>query len=112
MPLQINCNNKGCGKYMLPVLDLKDNEVYCTECGKIIAGANHFTKIQMKTLGQIKKPARPAYSIRCDKCKKEALPKLTNNKLVCSWCDNPNISVSKPFEILIRQAIRKGDTEL
>lgn len=107
------CNNKGCGKHQEPVLNIKDNEVYCSECGKKIAGVSHFTKIQMKTLGQVKKPAKTAYSVRCDKCKQDGLPKLDNNKkLVCAGCDNELKNVSAPFAILIRNAIEKGGQDL
>ena len=112
MPFLMNCNNRGCGKHQQPLLDLKDNNVYCSECGKEIAGVSQFTKTQMKSLKQIKKPSKPAYSIRCEKCKQEALPKLEKNALVCGWCGDPNIKVSKPFELLIRAAIKKGDEEL
>lgn len=108
----MNCNNKGCGKYQQPTLDIKDNEVYCSECGKIIAGVSHFTKVQMKSLGQTRKPPKPAYSVRCEKCKQEALPKLSNNQLACSWCGELHKNISKPFEILIRNAIKKGEEEL
>jgi ribosomal protein L34E len=112
MPFLMNCNNKGCGKYQQPALDLKSNEVICTECGKIIAGVSHFTKTQMKSLGQTVKPPKPAYSVRCEKCKQESLPKLENNKLVCAGCNVELKNISRPFEILIRNAIKKGEEEL
>jgi hypothetical protein len=113
MPFMMNCNNKGCGKHQTPVLDIKDNEVYCSECGKEIVGVSHFTKTQMKSMGQTKKPPKPAYSVRCEKCKQECLPKIgTTNKLVCGWCSHPHKSISAPFEILIRQAILKGEEDL
>jgi ribosomal protein L34E len=113
MPFNMNCNNKGCGKWQTPFLDLKDNEVYCSDCGKVITPVSHFTKVQMKSLGQTRKPPKSAYSVRCDKCKQEALPKLGLNKeLVCSVCDNPHKNISVPFAILIRNAIAKGNEEL
>ena len=113
MPFMMNCNNKGCGKHQTPVLDIKDNEVYCSECGNIITPVSHFTKVQMKTLGQVKKPAKSAYSVRCMRCKQEALPKIgANDILICSWCGNPHNNISTPFAILIRKAIAKGEEEL
>lgn len=113
MPFMMNCCNKGCGKHQAPTLDLKDNEVYCSECGGKITPVSHFMKVQMKSLGQIRKPPKPAYSVRCEKCKQEALPKLGgNNILICSWCDNPHKNISTPFAILIRKAIAEGDKDL
>jgi hypothetical protein len=112
MAFLMNCDNRGCGKYTQPALDLKDNQVYCGDCGAVIKMATHFTKVQLKTLGQTRKPAKPAYSVRCDKCRNECLPKLDNNILVCGWCGEVSKNVSKPFEILIRAAIAKGDQDL
>jgi ribosomal protein L34E len=113
MPFMMNCNNRGCGKNQVPTLDLKDNEVYCSECGKVIASVSQFTKTQMKSLGQTRKPPRPAYSVRCDKCKQEALPKIdASDKLVCSWCGNLHKNISAPFALLIRNAIAKGEQDL
>jgi ribosomal protein L34E len=112
MPFMMNCTNRGCGKHQSPVLDQKDNEVYCSECGGKIAQVSPFTKTQMKSLGQIKKPTKSAYSVRCDKCRQEALPKIVNNALICSWCDNPHKNISAPFAILIKKAIEKGEEDL
>jgi Zn finger protein HypA/HybF involved in hydrogenase expression len=112
MAFMLTCTNKGCGKTNAPVLDIKDNEVYCSECGNIIKNISHFTKTQMKSLKQINKPAKASYSVRCDKCKQDLRPKIENNILVCGNCSNPNLNVSKPFELLIRNAIKDGDEEL
>jgi len=113
MPFMMNCNNKGCGKHQTPALDLKDNDVYCAECGKTIVGVSIFMKNLMKSLGQVRKPPRPAYSVRCDKCKQEALPKLdTTGKLICSWCNHLHTNISGPFAILIKKAIAEGDKDI
>jgi predicted RNA-binding Zn-ribbon protein involved in translation (DUF1610 family) len=112
MAFMMNCDNKGCGKYMAPTLNKADNQVYCSECGKIISIANHFTKSQLSALGQTKKQAKSAYGVRCVKCKIEALPKLDNTKLVCPQCGIEHTNISKPFEILIRNAIKKGNQDL
>jgi hypothetical protein len=112
MAMMMNCNNKGCFKYMDPVLDKTDNEVYCTACGNIIAGMTHFTKTQLVALKQYKVAAKSAYAVRCSKCKVESLPKLVKDKLVCSGCNTECVNVSKPFEILIRNAIKTGKQDI
>ena len=114
MGFLINCTNKGCYKSQEAYLDLSDNEVYCSECGKMIPNINHFTKSQMKTLNQVRKNNGriKAYAQRCNSCKNEDLPKLINNKLACSKCSKELPNISKPFEILIREAIKKGNDEL
>lgn len=113
MPFMTNCTTKGCGKYQAPILDKVSNKVYCSECGAEITNLSHFAKIQMTTLGQVKKPAKQAYTVRCEKCRQESLPKIDgNDKLVCSSCNNIINNIGKPFEILIRNAIKKGNEEL
>lgn len=113
MAFNLTCNNKGCGKTQESVLDVRSNEVHCSECGNIISGVSHFTKSQMKTLGQIKRPAKSAYAVKCDKCKNEALPKLdANNSLICSCCSSQLKNVSAPFAMLIKAAIAKGPEDI
>jgi len=82
------------------------------DCGNVITGITYFLKVQLKTLNQTRKPAKPAYSVRCDKCKQETLPKLDNNTLLCPCCNNKHTNISKPFEILIKAAIAKGNQDL
>jgi ribosomal protein L34E len=113
MPILLNCNNKGCGKSNEHVLDPLDNQVYCADCGNVINGISHFTKTQLKALKQIKKPIKSAYAVRCPKCKNEQLPKLdAKNNLVCPSCNQPSTNVSKPFELLIREEIKKGRQDI
>jgi hypothetical protein len=111
MPISINCNNKGCGKYQEPLIDPKTGDVYCSNCDQIIQGISHFTKVQLKTLGQVRRPLKGAFAIKCNKCKIEALPKLIDDTLVCSGCNTPS-NISKPFEILVRKAIKEGNKDL
>jgi hypothetical protein len=110
--MAINLNCEKCRKTTEGKLDTQNNNVYCDLCGEVITGATHFTKVQLRTLGQVKKPAKNAYSIRCDKCKKECLPALKNNILICGWCGQDCKNVSKPFELLVRAEIKKGPQEL
>jgi DNA-directed RNA polymerase subunit RPC12/RpoP len=109
MAFMTNCLS--CKKYNTPLLNKFDNEVYCGDCGAKIV-SNHFMKVQLKTLGQFKTPAKSAYSVKCIKCKQEALPKLSGKDLICGYCGDPCKNISKPFEILIRNAIKKGNEEL
>lgn len=107
MGFQINCSNKGCFKTTEARLNLQDNEVYCEACGKSIQNVPIFTKNQMKSLKQTLKPAKGAYSARCEKCKIEATPILINDKLSCPNCKCALNNISKPFEILFRNAIKE-----
>lgn len=109
MAFMTNCTTKGCGKYQEPVLDTKTNEVHCSECGEMIQSISHFTKTQMKALGQVKKSTKSAFSVKCEKCRLENLPKLDkNNQFICNSCNNPLKNISVPFAILIKDAIARG----
>jgi hypothetical protein len=107
MVIELNCTIKGCQKFMQPVLDTKSNKVFCSVCDGEQT-ASHFTKINLKTVGQIRKAGKSAYSVKCASCKWEAMPKVVNNQLACPQCSAAHKSVSKPFETLIREAIKKN----
>jgi hypothetical protein len=110
MAVMVNCVH--CKKTQDAVLNTIDNQVYCGVCDNV-AVSNHFTKTQLKALGQIRKPPRQAYSVRCEKCKQETLPKLdVSDKFVCGFCSNALVNISAPFAILIRRAIREGNKEI
>jgi hypothetical protein len=113
MPMMLNCSAKGCHSYDEHVLDLTTNTVKCIKCNATIPNVSHFTIQQLKSLKQTKKAVKSAYAIRCGKCKIETLPKLDiNNNLVCGACSDPSINVSKPFELLIREAIKTGNKDI
>lgn len=112
MPFQLQCNNLKCKKMGFHTLNVATNKVECLECGNEITNINHFTKVQLKTLGQIKRGNKTAFAIKCQKCRMEALPKLDgNDKLVCAGCQSP-ITVAKPMEIMVREQIKKGGNDI
>lgn len=109
----INCDNKGCHKASQAVIDLSDNQVYCVECGNTIKNITPFAKNQLKNLGQTKKPKKEGFQVKCEKCKKEGMPKLSSsNELICFDCNNVLNNVPKPFELVIKQAIQNNKKEL
>src|ERR1039457_4598092 len=107
MGFAINCNNRGCNKMQEPLLDTRDNKVYCSDCNKEINNVSSFAKTQMKSLGQVKRPDK-ALAIECQSCHKAGTPALEKDKLVCSWCGKDHTKISKSFEIIIRDFIKKG----
>jgi ribosomal protein L34E len=88
MAFIIYCNQKGCGKDQEPSLDIETNEVICSECGKVITGITEFTKVQMKSMGQVKRNVgkRQAFSVKCQSCNKENPPLVKKGKIFCSLC--------------------------
>lgn len=98
------CPNKGCRKQNEAMLDVDTNEVYCGECNGLIPNVPVFTKTQMKTLKQVRKPVKEAFAMECGKCKKKALPKFENNQFLCVFC-NSIIKVNQYFVELVKKAI-------
>jgi len=88
MGFLICCDNKGCFKNMEPMLDVNNDEVICTECGKPIKSVTSFAKIQMKSLGQIKKapPPSQAFSVECRFCGSVAPPIKQDKQIHCASC--------------------------
>ena len=84
MGFTIQCDNKGCMKMQEPEVDTKDNkdpnkwDVLCAECHLPIQSVTYFAKVQMKSMGQIRraKPQQQAFVVKCGTCLKEGKPKL------------------------------------
>lgn len=104
------CDNKGCRKEMAPVIDKVTNKVYCTECGQEINSVSDFMKRQLVSLNQVKRDDKRKlpYSVKCTSCSREAPPVLNDKQeLVCSYCKEPMLSLSKPFADMLRQILRQ-----
>ena len=102
----IPCNNKGCGKMQEPYLDPKDDKVYCSLCDREIDNVTYFTKVQMKSLKQYKQKNVASFSVKCDKCGKEARPLLVNDDVVCAGCKKPLDKLSLPFINMLKDKLR------
>mgnify|MGYP001769837319 CR=1 FL=1 len=106
------CSNKGCGKVQEPYIDPKDDKVYCSLCNKEITNITFFAKSQMKSLKQYKPKTATSFAVKCDKCGKEARPKLVNNEVVCSGCNKPLDKLSVPFRNMLKEKLRTVDKDV
>lgn len=107
MPFTIQCDNKGCCKQQEALLDTSTNEVICAMCDRPIKNVTEFTKRQMKQIGQILKEAKKQqpFSVKCNNCNKDGQPKLSqDDKAFCAFCQK-EISLSKPFLMVLKKAI-------
>lgn len=115
MGFRVYCDNKGCMLEMEPVLDKALDKVYCTKCDQEIKNITKFAKAQMTSLGQIKRKERVqrAFAVKCQKCLKEAPPKLdrTGKLLICSACDKQLENISAPFAHTIKQYIKNNKSQ-
>ena len=106
MPFSMICNNRGCGKQNEPYLDLKDDKVYCSLCNQEMTNVTSFTKIQMKSLKQFKTKVVESFAVKCDKCGKEARPKIALDDIVCSGCNKPLDKLSIPFKNMLKEKLK------
>ena len=65
----ILCNNKGCMQQSNALLEEKNMEVVCQECGNEIAGISIAMKRTLKSFGQIvRSDQRKAFMLACKSC--------------------------------------------
>lgn len=112
MGFLIDCDNKGCGKSMEPVLDVKTNRVLCSNCDKEVKSVTDFTKKQMKLLGQIKRDKTDVpFGIKCQTCEREGAPLIQKDKAFCRFCNQPMKNVTSQFIMLLKQNLGKQAQE-
>ena len=99
MGFHVFCDNKGCRKDKEPLLDVESDKVFCTECGNSINSITRFAKVQMKTLGQIKRNTghQESFAVECTSCNKAARPIIDDDKLKCSFCNTEFKNLSKSY---------------
>ena len=108
MPFAMSCPNKGCGSHMEPYLDQGDNKVYCSSCDKEIMNVTQFVKSQMKSLKQFRPKKTVAFGVKCQKCSKEDMPKLSKDKFMCPHCNNVHSHLSEPFKLILKDKLKNN----
>lgn len=101
-----------CNKQMEPYLDKKSDLVYCDLCNADIK-ANHFIKIQMKTLKQYKEKKTVPFAVKCQKCQLEDQPEIKGEKVICPKCKTEHTHLSEPFRLMLKNNLKnfKKDIE-
>lgn len=99
MEYRTDCTHKGCRKNMRPVVDTKTLKAYCGECDLELSHISEFMRRQMASYGQVRSniKTRVPWSIKCQECSAEGLPKLFNDKLFCEVCKKELTKLTKPF---------------
>lgn len=109
MAFNIQCSNKGCRKFQEPKLEVATNNVICSECNQVIENIDSFTKVGMKSIGQILKQdgMKQAFAVSCVKCNFIDRPVLDGEKLICKKCGSEFTNLSKPFVLALKSTFRK-----
>lgn len=103
----LTCNNKGCGNNMQPYIDPATDKVYCSDCKKEMQNISPFVKNQMKMNKQYKKKESNSFSVKCNKCNNLDRPKLQNNKVICTNCNNIIDNISPVFVRMLKEELEK-----
>ena len=114
MAFTTQCLKKGCNKEQQPLLDLNTGEVLCISCGEVLTSITSFAKAQLKALGQTTRgqKSQKAFSVKCVACKRDTAPNLVNDKLMCMHCKLELTGLSKPFEMIVKNALKTGKSEV
>lgn len=110
MSVQMMCLT--CNKMQSPFLNPKTDEVTCGLCDAKIQNANHFIKIQLKTLKQYREPKKVAFGVKCQKCGKEEKPKDTGTDIVCGACEQPLDHLTETFKRMLKTQLSKVDKDV
>lgn len=104
------CLKKGCNRQQEPLLDLTTGEVRCIDCNETITSITPFAKAQLKALGQTTRTVKSqkAFAVTCAACKKEGAPSLIQDRLLCGFCKKELTGLSKPFEMIVKNALKTG----
>lgn len=106
--IQLQCTHKACNKMQSPYIDPKTEKVYCSECENEIQ-ANHFMKVQLKTLKQYRQKDTSRFSTKCALCKKEGTPIILNNDVNCASCKKPLSHLSDIFKNMLKRELAKKE---
>lgn len=69
------------------VLNVETNEVMCTECGENISNISEFTKLSMKSIGDIYRPRKKkAFVFKCLTCKDDVEAVMKDGVVVGKGC--------------------------
>jgi len=115
MPFAMFCQHKGCkgtGNQMEPYLDPKTDKVYCSLCDQEMPNVTHFVKVQMKALKQFRQKQAVAFGVKCQKCGKEAQPKVVNDDIVCPSCNKTHDHLSEPFKMMLKDKLRTANKDV
>ena len=115
MAFSTYCTHKGCKgsiDQMEPFLDLNDDKIYCSICEQELLNMTHFVKIQMKTLKQFRKKQNVAFGVKCQSCKKEAQPQISNNDIICPHCLKPHSHLSEPFKLMLKEKLKTANKDV
>lgn len=112
MPFSMFCPHKGCGQQMEPYLDPSTDKVYCEKCDREMTNVTYFVKVQMKSLKQFRQKQAVAFGVKCQKCSKEAQPKVVGDDIVCPGCGKPHEHLSEPFKMMLRDKLKTANKDV
>jgi hypothetical protein len=109
MSVQTLCPH--CNKTQNPYINPKTDEVFCGACNKQMP-ANHFMKMQLKTLKQYREVKKVPFGVKCQKCGKEDKPKDTGTDIVCGACGDTLDHLTEQFKRMLKIQLKKTNSDV
>lgn len=83
----VQCNSK-CQTTVKALLDLETNDVVCTECGGTLDNVSKYSKLSMKTNGDvIRTKKKKAFVFHCETCDNHVETAFVNSVLRGKQCE-------------------------
>lgn len=89
-------------------LDVETNNAICNTCGDILSDVSEFSKLAMKTNGDIIRNTKTkAFTFPCNTCDKKVQAALVNNIVVGKNCPNNQsgcqINITEPMMAAVKE---------
>jgi ribosomal protein S27E len=94
--------------------EVSDCDAVCPECDTVMKEITPFAKVQMKTMGQVKraKKRQQAFMVRCPHCKNEGCPVVgEKDVLLCSSCSKPLDHLAAPYKQTVLMFLKTHSPE-
>lgn len=79
-----------CKEEVEPCVETRDDKdiAICSKCSTHLPQLSRFAIVQLKTMGRYKKNQKlqQAFVVKCTKCDKEVIPKISGNSVLCPEC--------------------------
>jgi hypothetical protein len=85
----VQCNLPKCNTTVNALLNVDTDEVICGDCGGVITSVSKYSKLSMKTNGDIiRTKKKKAFVFPCETCETHVEATFVNSKLVGKSCQN------------------------
>ena len=106
--LNLNCEDRDCGKTQTPYLDPATNTVHCSICDEEMTNISPFMKNMLRQNQMFRTRPKKPFAVKCE-CGREDTPELDeNDNLVCSKCSKP-LKLTVAYATMLKAKLANSD---